>query len=598
MRKPALIEFLWPPVVNDDYLEAARKRCLMVISLTAAAAGLWSGSLNLSASFAEYPVQTVFALVAPAVLLACPVLLTLGIRTRVVAYFFLGVTFAAMLAVPVIAGGMFSRATLFMLAWAVLTTLFLGWREGLAAAAVVFCSYMGLHHFRHDIPPSVHEISLETISGWLFFGLSLTLLILIIGAATIQREMERATTKLSEARAEAEAANKAKSEFLAKMSHEIRTPMNGVLGMAEVLSKSSLTGEQRLYADTIMSSGKSLLTIINDILDFSKVEAGRLTLRNDVFHLKSLVDQIEVLFATSARQRQIDFIVAYHAPADIKLIGDADRIRQVLINLVGNAIKFTNKGYVKLCVEANIKTDAAQVEFSVQDTGVGISADKLERVFEDFEQAESTTTRRFGGAGLGLTISKQLAEAMNGEISVRSALGQGSTFTFTAPLPLAPDETRESKPEKSVEKAALETRATNHSRVRILAAEDNEVNRLVLNTMIEPEGYEIDFAVDGAEAVKMFKNERYDIVLMDVSMPVMDGMEATRAIRRYERSISAPQTPIICLTAHAIEGQSSKFLESGMDDILTKPLSAKDVMSMLAKWTSARSNDYQAISGH
>lgn len=588
MPQSALARLFWPPVIDDDYLEAARKRCLLVISLTAALAGLWSGSRDFAASLAEYPLQTVLALAAPAVLLLCPVLIAKKVSTRKVAWFFLAVTFAAMLAVPFIAGGMFSHATFFMLSWAVLTTLFLGWREGLAAAALVFCSYLTLHHFRGDIAPSVYDISADMISGWLLSGLSLTLLILIIGAAIIQRETERATARLIEARAEAEAASRAKSEFLAKMSHEIRTPMNGVLGMAEMLKRSDLTKDQLLYADTIMASGKSLLTIINDILDFSKIEAGRLELRNEAFSVKELIEQTRTLFAASAKERRLELSVHYDSPLPEYVCGDADRIRQIMVNLVGNALKFTNEGFVKVCVSADVQPDA-KLKFDVVDSGVGIPADRLESIFESFEQVEMATTRRFDGTGLGLTISKQLARAMGGDITVTSVPGEGSTFTFSVILPVATGKP-EAEPEDALCIAGIHEKRVPPNiaagqRIRVLIAEDNEVNRLVIKTMIDATRCELDFAVNGREAVDAYRTNRYDVVLMDISMPEMDGLAAARAIRKYESETGGVSTPIICVTAHATTGVAEQVRNAGMDDILTKPLNARSVMAALEKWT-------------
>ena len=607
MLPSTVARFLWPPVIDGNYLDAARRRCLIVLSIAAAVVGLASGLRNLEASYAAYPVQTLIAAIAPLVFLACPIMIARTKNVRNVAWFFLIFTYLAMASVPLIAGGMFSRAAFFLLPWAVMATLFLGWKEGVAAAVLVFCTYLVLHFMYRAILPSVYDISAEMISGWLIIALSLTLLVLTTGAAIFQREMERAAVnmeraaiKLSEARFDAEAANRAKSEFLAKMSHEIRTPMNGVLGLAEMLEKTKLTDEQRLFTETISSSGASLLAIINDVLDVSRIEAGRVSLKNEPFELKGFVEQISMLFKLRASQSQLDLHMDFDERLPTYVVGDAGRIRQVLVNLIGNAIKFTEEGHVKLKVSGQATTSMVDLAFTVEDSGIGIPADKIGVIFENFEQVETSTTRRYDGAGLGLPISQQLAQAMGGAIDVTSVQGKGCTFTFKVRMPVHQASSSvtsgaavpQRKP--STEEEALSHKKSqsvdNSQRIRVLVAEDNEVNRLVLAAMIDPHRYDVVFAVNGMEAVSAFKNNAFDIILMDVSMPVMDGYLATREIRAYEDDGGARRTPIICVTAHAFEEQRKKSLAADMDDYLSKPVCKAQVDAALEKWTGASVN--------
>ena len=593
MSRSPVTHFFWPPVRDGDYLEAARKRCLIVISLAATVAGLISGLRNFEQSIALYPVQTLIAVLGPLVMLACPILIAKTNNVRAVAWFFLIYSFIALVAVPLLAGGMFSRATFFMLAWAVMATLFLGWKEGIGAAVVVLCTYLLLYNLHSSLPPSVYEITSETISLWLLIGLSLTLVMLTTGAAIFQREIEQAAVKLSEARIEAETANRAKSEFLAKMSHEIRTPMNGVLGMAEMLENTELTKNQRLYAETITSSGESLLTIINDILDLSKIEAGHMTFIDEPFCLKAFIEQISMLFKLRANQQQLELLLEYDDELPSHVVGDAGRIRQVLINLIGNALKFTKTGHIKINIGGKTDGNTSSLLFKVEDTGVGISADKLDHIFNNFEQAEASTTRRFDGAGLGLAISRHLARAMGGDIKAQSEYGVGSTFTFNLALPVAATVTPrfetgkensfEVEPQDDAKKE--ENRLEPINAIRVLAAEDNEVNRLVLKSMIDARKYALTFAVNGLEALEAFKTQNFDIVLMDISMPEMDGHEATRAIRLLEEKNNLKRTPIVCVTAHAFESQRQRSLDAGMDDYLTKPMSREIITSTLLKWT-------------
>ncbi|GAB4522877.1 MAG: hypothetical protein Tsb0010_07070 [Parvularculaceae bacterium] len=570
--------------------------------------------------------------------------------------------------------------------------------------------------FTQSISRRDRGIAVLSVAAVLFLASSLAAL----GYAYIQQH--RAKIELAKREREAQAASRAKSEFLANMSHEIRTPMNGVLGMAQLLRQTDLTQKQAMYAETIYNSGAALLTIINDILDFSKIEAGKLELDPAPFNLAEAVEDVAILLGPTAREKGLELITRCDPGAPEQVVGDAGRFRQVLTNLIGNALKFTHEGYVLVEMRTEIEDGLAQLRLEVADTGIGIPEDKIDRIFDQFTQAEATTTKRFGGTGLGLSISKGIIEAMGGRIGVDSKLGEGSVFwaEFTLPVsdaapnaPAAPvkldnipilivddlevnrrilleqfanwgaapiaaesgeralQRLREAaeaeapvplvvtdfhmpemdglallqrirsddlikdakvivlasvddketasafkalgvaaylqKPARSAElRMALYAAIANHNLAamkelarggpliadsgaavappRVLVAEDNHVNRVVLENMLEGVDCDLIFAADGKEAYELFKGERPQLILMDVSMPVMDGVEATKAIRSHEHRAGWTQTPIIALTAHTLEGARDAYLECGMNDYLAKPLDKSAVQAMLAKW--------------
>ncbi|MCF7928831.1 MAG: response regulator [Spirochaetales bacterium] len=420
----------------------------------------------------------------------------------------------------------------------------------------------------------------------------------ILEDITRQHELQE---EMESAKAEAQEANEAKNQFLANMSHEIRTPMNGIMGMIELFKTTEFSDEQGTYLEAMENSTYSLLTIINDILDLSRIESGKIEIDIERFSLRRELETTRAFFEPMAQKKDLDLSLVVDDDIPDKLEADSGRIKQVLMNLLSNAVKFTNTGGIRILAGME---DEAENDFilsiTVQDSGIGMSENQRERIFERFTQIDAGYTKEFQGTGLGLAISKQLIELMGGTITVSGKINEGSSFTFTVPVRKASEQAPEENPERELEQTADCSSPVSeifNRPPRILIAEDNAVNLLYIQAMLTQEGFEIASANNGKEVIKLLEQNPFDLVLMDITMPELSGKEATNIIRNTQKENFPSDIPIIAMTGHSMKDDRQALLQHGMNDYISKPFTKDEVISTMKKHLLACA-DKDTRSGH
>lgn len=435
------------------------------------------------------------------------------------------------------------------------------------------------------------ELYEDFINYEIIYAIFVILLLTVVGSFitinffNINRKLIANSKELKKLAMDAENANMAKSVFLANMSHEIRTPLNSIIGFSEILSDASLPPKEKEYAETITKSANSLLTIINDILDISKIESGTVDIIEEAFNIRTLIDTVVKMFSMRAKENRIRFVFLYNTDIPVQVYGDPARLQQVLVNLLGNAIKFTPAhGEVTLSVfPQNSRAERVNIAFEIKDTGIGISEDALQDIFRPFSQADSGINRQYGGTGLGLTICEKLLGMMNSKITVESLVGKGTTFRFSLEMKCVP-ENEFVQTFRIHNRTEIKTVPENIYKGLVLVAEDNRTNQMLMKIILEKLGLNVDFVKNGQEVLDYCLTKTPDLILMDINMPIMDGMTSYTRLKEFRYQQGKSYIPVVALTANAIKGDQEKYLSAGMDDYLSKPLEKKELIRVLNRF--------------
>ena len=563
-------ELFWPGEGDGDALSLARKRAIIVFCLAGGGLGFLSSVRGyLAGELLPGTANFHLSIFGPLIILLAPLLIRLRFDPEKIITAILAYSYVLIAAISFSDGGILNHSQFFLVAWAAIVALLYGWKGAFTGGVLTLASFATLLFLNRYVTPSAMGLleSEALLREWLVTGLAFCLLLVVSSAAVFQTSMHRAARRLNEATQAAQSAERAKSEFLANMSHEIRTPMNGVMGMAELLAQTGLDDKQKMFTDVIVRSGSSLLTIINDILDFSKIDAGRMELDPAPFRLRETVDDVAGLVYPRVSEKDLELVVRISPEAPEMMIGDAGRFRQVLANLVGNAVKFTESGHILIDIEPVghwRPGKSATLRVAVEDTGCGIPADKQHLLFKKFSQVDGSATRKHEGTGLGLAISAALVELMGGTIGVESSENAGSRFWFEVKMPVVPDE------------AGAAAKPAPASGARMLVVDDKAINRAVLAEQLAAWGFDVATTEDGHAALQILNAAQgagiqVDCVLLDQEMPAMPGSELV-GLLRWEAAIAT--TPVVMLSTSAELPDGRSFASLDIQGHLLKPISS------------------------
>ncbi|MDK3018146.1 ATP-binding protein [Pseudodonghicola flavimaris] len=555
----AAVHLIWPEDVPDNRLETARRRFIVGFSLLGVCANLFDTLTAFHSMLAISPLRAYWSLWSTLLYLIPPLLIAWRGTATAAMWVLTAVVFVTINLQALSPQGHLWGAALYLCALPPLGTLLFGTRTGVLITVVSLTN--------------VIVLGTLTVPPWQALILANVMALSGAGAYIFMREIEQTMTHLDRLRQEAQAANRAKSFFLANVSHEIRTPLNGVLGAVQLLSDHMQRDEERELLQTAEKSGQSLLRIVNDILDFARITEHGLTLDKRVFRRDDLVTNVFSALSSLAEEKGIALRASYGADVPLYLVGDPDRLSQIVMNFVSNAVKFSDRGTIEVRVARMPGTQHLQV--AVRDEGIGLTHEAAQRIFNQFEQAENSTARHYGGTGLGLSIARHLAELHGGEIGVHSQIGKGSTFWFTFPL------IEGRRPSEKIEIPATASNAV-YRHARILLVEDNKTNQLIARKFLARLGITPVVAGDGAEAVLAANRDTFDLVFMDIQMPRKSGIEATQEIR----SGDGPNrhTPIVALSANVMADQKESYFQAGMDGCLEKPCRFIDLVDCLHRF--------------